>query len=152
MGENHTYSPAEVCEMFGISRSTLLRWEREGTISSARRVRNSNTDQRSYTQENLREIGQQMKRQLAQQFKRTAETDDEDEITRTLESLYIWRLFQGDSAALESLESYPSLSANSIRKLCRIGLERYEPSSPTFHRIANIVAEQSGKLSKGSHA
>ncbi|HKR14408.1 MAG TPA: MerR family DNA-binding transcriptional regulator [Pyrinomonadaceae bacterium] len=146
MEPERTYSPVEICEMFGISKSTLLRWEREGIISSVKR--DPNSDQRQYTQQNVRKISQQLARQLIRQFSRTVETDNLEETRRAYEALYMWKFFQGEPTSLDALENYPGLSAESIRKLCRIGLESYEPSSPTFHRIACVIAKQSEKLSR----
>lgn len=146
MEPERTYSPVEICEMFGISKSTLLRWEREGIISSVKR--DPNSDQRQYTQQNVRKIGQQLARQLVRQFSRTVETDSMEEARRAYEALYMWKFFQGEPNSLDALENYPGLSAESIRKLCRIGLERYEPSSPMFHRIASVIAKQSEELSR----
>ena len=145
MSKERTYSPVEICEMFGISKSTLLRWEREGIISSVKR--NPSNDQRLYTQENVHTTGQQLTRQMVRQFSRTVETDSLEESQKAYEALYMWKFFQGEPNSLEALENYPRLSAESIKKLCHIGLERYDPSSPMFHRIASVIAKQSEKLS-----
>lgn len=145
MSKERTFSPVEICEMFGISKSTLLRWEREGIISAVRR--NPSNDQRLYTQEDIRKIGQQLSRQIERQFSRTVETDDPEESEKAYENLYMWKFFQEEPYALEALENYPRLSADSIKKLCHIGLEKYDPYSSTFHRIAKVIAEQSKKLS-----
>lgn len=142
---NYSYSTAEVCEMFSISKSTLFRWEREGSISPANRDK---TDQRLYTEENLREIGQRLENQLKTKFKRRIGTDDEKEIAKAHEELYVWKFIQNEPSALDELENYPILSADSIRKLCRINLERNEPSSITFYRVAKIIADKSKKLNE----
>jgi DNA-binding transcriptional MerR regulator len=138
------FSPAEVCELFGISKSTLLRWERDGLMSSVRR--NPNNDQRIYTQEDIRRIVQQLTRQLHMQFVRTVQTDNDEQIERAYETLYFWKFLQGEPHSLEALDNFPRLSADVIRKLCRIGLERNEPSSPTFQKVAAVIANQSKKL------
>lgn len=138
------YSPAEICEMFSISKSTLLRWERAGIISSVKR--HPNNDQRLYSQEDIGRIVQQLTRQLNRQFSRTVETDDHEQSEKAYETLYLWKFLQGEPHSVEALENFPRLSADVIRKLCRVGLDRHEPSSMTFQRIAAIIANQSKKL------
>lgn len=144
MEKKLTYSPAEVCDLFDISKSTLLRWERENIISPAKR---DSADQRQYAEENLREIGQQLKRQIVTQFKRTNLSNNNEELNKAYENLYIWKFILNEPTALDELENYPILSSQAIRKLHRIGLERYEPSSPMFCRVAKIIAQKSEKLS-----
>jgi hypothetical protein len=86
-------------------------------------------------------------RQIERQFSRAAETDNMQESQKAYETLYMWKFFQGEPYSLEALENYSSLSSNSIRKLCRIGLEKYEPHSPMFSRIAKVIAKQSENIS-----
>lgn len=51
-----TLSSSEVCAIFGISKSTLFRWEREGIIPEVPRVRVGLMEERVYGAEHLRRI------------------------------------------------------------------------------------------------
>lgn len=144
MDDHNTYSPHQICEIFEISKSTLLRWEREGIIPFARR--DPRTDQRLYTEEDFHIIGEQINKQIRQKFDRVVKSGDSEELLRTYEDLYVSRFIQGEPLAMSELENVNRLSASSIMKLWRFGLARYEPTSPMFNRLATLIATRSKLL------
>jgi transcriptional regulator with XRE-family HTH domain len=145
MNEEHLYSPNEICEIFGISKSTLLRWEREKLIPPAKR--DIRTDQRQYTQKDFLEIGEQINKQLRLKFERVTNSGSFEDMKQTFEDLYVARFITGESTAIAELENFKDLSSASIKKICRVGFERYEPTSPIFSRLAYLVADHSSTLS-----
>lgn len=146
MTQERTYSPVEICEMFDISKSTLLRWERDGVISSAKR--DPHTDQRLYTQENIHEISDLRHEQLARRYEKMSDREDVEGMARIQEELSTWKVIKGEMIGLEELAGFSGLSARTIRQLCRIALEQHQPESPMFCQIMRVVADQSCKLSK----
>ena len=65
-GEKHSfsagvYTPAEICELFDIARTTLFRWEKEGVMPAVARDKKGN---RIYTDKHLKSIGQKVTRRL----------------------------------------------------------------------------------------
>ncbi|MFN0085618.1 MAG: MerR family transcriptional regulator [Blastocatellia bacterium] len=61
---DRTYTPAEVCELFDVARTTLFRWEEQEEIPKA--VRKGG--ERLYTQEHLRSIQELMRKRLREEI------------------------------------------------------------------------------------
>jgi DNA-binding transcriptional MerR regulator len=55
-----TYTPADLCELFGLSRTTLFRWEEQHEIPKAEREGNN----RIYRREHLRSIAGLMRKKI----------------------------------------------------------------------------------------
>lgn len=55
------YTPADICRCFGVPRTTLLRWEADGTIPRVPRDRDGN---RVYSQKHFERVGQKLARRL----------------------------------------------------------------------------------------
>jgi DNA-binding transcriptional MerR regulator len=141
-------SPAQICDLFEISKSTLFRWEKAGIISPPQR---DELEQRQYTQKNIFEIAQQLKPQIKTKMARTSsiENIDDEDIEKAHESLYIWKFIQNQPNVLDELGYYsPTLSEESIQKLCKIGFERYEPLSKEFIQFAKIIIEKSEQFNE----
>jgi DNA-binding transcriptional MerR regulator len=145
MNNDWVYSPAEICEMFSISKSTLFRWEREGWFP---RVGRDLTGQRQYTQDHLRAISQKQKEQLAKQFERAAGTEDDAGLREIAEAVSLRKFLEGDMTGLYELAEYPQLSLQNIRQLLRTAMERCEPGEGIFCEIIRVVWEQGCKLSR----
>lgn len=58
MNKNQLYKSAQAAKLLGISKSTLLRWEREGLIKPAKR---NYRNYRVYTIEDIEDIRKEMK-------------------------------------------------------------------------------------------
>lgn len=145
MTTDRIYSPAEICEMFGISKSTLFRWERDGLLPPVGR---DLSNQRQYTQEHVRAISRRQKEQLSEQFKRVVETEDGAGLMEIAEAVSLRKFLGGDMTGLYELAEYPRLPSEVIRQLLRIALEQYEPGEGTFCEIIRAVWEQSCKLGR----
>jgi transcriptional regulator with XRE-family HTH domain len=146
--EERLYSPNEICEIFEISKSTLLRWEREKIIPPAKR--DIRTDQRQYTEKDFHEIGEQIKKQLRQKFERVTKSGNYEDMKHTFEDLYVARFVTGELTAVAELENFKDLSPSSLKKICKVGFERFEPSSPMFYRLAYLVGDHARALSSNN--
>ena len=69
MAEDRTYSTAEICDMFGVSKSTLFRWERDGLLPSVDRDVNG---QRQYSQIHLEAISGRLIKRLGKEMVQAA--------------------------------------------------------------------------------
>lgn len=142
MASDRVYSPAEICELFSISKSTLLRWEGQAWFPQV--VRDL-TNQRQYTQEHIQAISLKQDRK---QFEQAAKADDEGRLREIQEAVSLHKfVYSGNKTGLHQLAEYPRLSADTIRQLLRVALEEYELGGETFCEIIRVVLEQSCKLS-----
>jgi len=137
MGSARVYSPAEICEMFGISKSTLFRWEQEGLLPPVRRAL---TGQREYTDEHVQAIST---KQLTTQFERAAVLEDAAGLASIQEALSLSKfVYRGEIIGLYELAEYPKLSTNTIRQLLQVALDQYEPGDKVFCEVLQIVLKQ----------
>jgi DNA-binding transcriptional MerR regulator len=71
-----TYSPAEICRFFGLSRTTLFRWEDTGEIRAAER---NGKNQRVYRTDHLRSIVEHLRKKIREAYDNyTVEADRND--------------------------------------------------------------------------
>ena len=107
----NTYSPAQVKEWFGISRTTLFRWEDEQRIPKTKRGSNK---ERIYDQNHLRRIYQlvceKLKQELDLSFRDNP--DDEQAWQQMMERIYKAKLFAGDqNVALNAISELKAVAA-----------------------------------------
>ena len=136
--EDRRFTPAEVCDLFGISKSTLLRWEREGLIVSP--PRELHQRQRSYTQKHMAEIGRPL---LQKWYHQLATAEHEPNAEQRLESLaervsLIKFVAFGDLSGLYEMGERDALSEETIKQLLHEA-SQYEPSDPIFRRIVEVI-------------
>lgn len=131
------YTPAEVCEIFDLSKSTLFRWERDGWILPPDRdIR----QQRLYTQKHMRDIGRLL---LQRQYQQLARAEREPGIEKRMDallekiSLTKFTVF-GDMSGLYELAERDTLSEETIQQLLREASER-DPSDIAFQGIIKEV-------------
>lgn len=147
MPKDHKYSPVEICQIFGISKSTLLRWEREGVLKDIKR--DIRTGEREYSQEDIHVIYERLAEQLSLQYKRSLEAGDTEAALRIHERTALQRLIQGEVfIGLQTLNALDHLSKEAIDQLLQIAREQYEPADPAYCRILRVASEQSCKLSQ----
>jgi DNA-binding transcriptional MerR regulator len=144
MSEDRKYSPVEVCQIFAISKSTLLRWEREGLLVGIKR--DVKTGQREYSQSDIQVISQRLESQLSRQYDRSAEAEDTVAMMRIHEVLALRKIIQGDLTGLDELTNI-EMSSENILHLLQIAKEQYEPVNPTFCNIIRVVWEQCKRIS-----
>ena len=137
--KERSYSTAEICEMFNISKSTLFRWEREGLLPSIPR---DISGQRKYGPEHLRLISERQKEKLGRRFEQIAEDGDEESYWEISEALSLNKFLEGDSTGLFELAEHPRVSAETQVQLLRIALDHYQPGDPVFQEIIRIIHEQ----------
>jgi len=143
MASDRIYSPAEICEMFGVSKSTLFRWEEQAWFPQVSR---DLTNQRQYTQEHIQAISRKLD---GRQFEQAAKADDEPRLREITEAISLHKfLYLGDKTGLQHLAEYPYLLADTIRQLLRAALEEYEPGEETFCEIIRVVLEKSCRVSR----
>jgi hypothetical protein len=128
------YTPAEICRMFGVSRTTLFRWERNGEIPVVWRDSRS---ERFYTTAHLRQIGQ---RTLRDRYDRAHWANDPSELVAAHTAMMVFKLRVRDETGVPELEEYmPTLTDQDIHTVIDTALETYRPCEPAFLRILKAV-------------
>lgn len=146
MTSRRNYSPVEICQIFGISKSTLLRWEREGLLNHIKR--DIQTGDREYTQEDIQVIYSKLAEQLGRQYERSINADDSEAVLRIHEKAALQRFVTGDVfIGLETLDALDHLSGEAVTQLLHEAKEKYEPTDPVFSQILKVAYKQSWKMS-----
>jgi len=115
MAEKTTFSPAEICEMFGIVKTTLFRWEADGKLSPVLRKINN---EREYSKTHVKEIAHIQIEHLAQQYERASEMESQEQMRQIHETLTLYKvLYLEDLTGLFELAQQDSLSDTTIRQL-----------------------------------
>jgi DNA-binding transcriptional MerR regulator len=140
-----TYTPAEICQIVGISKSTLFRWEEEQAFPRVPRDRESQ-DQRLYTQEHINYINRRL---LNKQYKHAADRGDIKALDEIHEEMSIRKFIAGDTIGLNELSNYDQLKPRTISTLLQIASERFTPGEETFCKIIELVQEKACKRSGG---
>jgi DNA-binding transcriptional MerR regulator len=128
------YTPAEICRMFGISRTTLFRWERSEEISLVAR---DSRGERYYTVAHLRQIGQRI---LRDRYDRAHWIDDPRELEQDHKAMILFKLRIRDETGVPELKEFlPTLTNQEIENVLSAALETYKPGEPLFLRILEAV-------------
>jgi DNA-binding transcriptional MerR regulator len=143
MKKDQIFATAEVCEMFGISKSTLFRWEREGLLPPVPR---DMTGQRQYNLDHISTISERQKKQLGKQYAQAIKTGDEASLLQISEAVAIRKFLEGDITGLYELAELPEVSNETLLQIMQIGLEQYEPGDRTFCEIIRVLWEHSRSL------
>jgi transcriptional regulator with XRE-family HTH domain len=136
--KNKIFSTAEICEMFGISKSTLFRWEREGKLPPISR---DITGQRQYNQEHITAISEKQKKQLGKRYAHAIQAGNDASLLLISEAVAIRKFLEGDITGLYELAELPEVSHDTLKQLMQIGLEQYEPGDQTFCEIIRVLWE-----------
>jgi DNA-binding transcriptional MerR regulator len=152
------YSPAEVCDLFDISKSTLLRWEREGTLPAPSRNVADQREPRIYSQRDVQIIARKQEDELGtkyqaasrrlDEYKRDGREQNLGRLQELLQLRSLRKFLAGNELGLAELSEYPQLQPRTLRVLLRLALEHSNPQEPVFAHILRVVAEQSAKLSE----
>lgn len=147
MTNNFKYSPAELCDILNISKSTLFRWEREGVLPSPTRDQSDQRHGRIYTQEHVQAISQKQREQFEKQFEHAGKDKSWDRRTLKdlLETNSLRKFLEGNEIGLRELREYDQLQAKTIRTLLQVALEQCEPDDDIFYEIIRVAYEQSRK-------
>jgi DNA-binding transcriptional MerR regulator len=139
------YSPAQVCKKFGISKSTLLRWEAEGHVPAPDR---NLRGERRYTQEHCEAIARFVQsRQHRQRYAQILAEDTQDarsRLERLGEENALFKFMNlRDPTGLVELREYSPLQPSTIRQLLRVAADGYDPSEDRFWDILDVICETS---------
>ena len=143
MKKDQIFSTAEVCEMFGISKSTLFRWEREGLLPAIPRDING---QRQYKRDHITAISERQKKRLGKQFAHAIKTGDENSLLHISEAVAVRKFFEGDVTGLYELAELPEVSSETLLQIMQIGMDQYEPGDQTFCEIIRVLWEHTRDL------
>lgn len=142
MPTNRTFSPAEICERFDISKTTLFRWEKEPWFPPVDR---DLSGERQYTLEHIRVISAKQREQLGKQYGQAIERDG-SRLSELAEAVSLRKFLEGNKTGLYELAEYPQPSRHTIDLLLSAAREQYEPDEDLFREILEVVLEQSRKL------
>jgi DNA-binding transcriptional MerR regulator len=143
MAEDRTYSTAEICEMFGVSKSTLFRWERDGFLPSVDRDVNG---QRQYSQIHLEAISGRLIKRLGKEMVQAATRENDQALQALTEAVSLRKFLAGDETGLRELAEYDRLPPDTILQLLRVAIERSRPGDPLFCDILKVALDQSCQL------
>ncbi len=142
MNPERVYSPAEICNLFNISKSTLFRWEGEPGFPLVDRDLANN---RQYTQEHIQFISTRQKEQLARQYRLAAQSDNEGSVPRMQqihEALSLRKFLSGDLTGLRELAELSALTPRTIRHLLQIALDQKDLQGEVFCQIIDAIWRQ----------
>jgi DNA-binding transcriptional MerR regulator len=136
-----TYTPSQICEKFGIVKSTLLRWEKEGLIPiPGRNLRG----ERQYSHLHIMGIGQYIQQnQHRKRFEQILikKTNDSKQDLKVLgeENALFKFIHLRDCTGLAELKEYAQLDESTIHQLIRTASEDYSPKDDIFWEIIELV-------------
>jgi hypothetical protein len=128
---DHTLSPAELCEVLDIAKSTLLRWEREGKIPPAIR---DVSGERRYGPAHIKAITEKV---FSPRYANAAGSDDASTIGQLDEALNLCKFLQGSEIGLDYLGEKPGLSDRTLKGLLSRALD-FKPSEEK-KQLAEVI-------------
>ncbi len=131
-----TYSTVEICELFGISKSTLFRWERESWLPPVPRDANG---QRQYTNVHLKAIAKRLRKRYSGQYEQASKSEDVERMATIQQTLSYIKFLEGDPTGLQELKAHPSLPGHIIRHLTRILADYYTPDDPEYCDLVHVL-------------
>jgi len=139
------YSPAQVCRRFGISKSTLLRWEAEGYIPAPdRNLRGERRYTRAHCEAIARFIQSRRHRQRYAQILAEDTQGARRKLAELGEQNALFKFVNlRDPTGLAELREYSPLQPSTIRQLLRVAADDYDPSEDRFWDIIDVVCETS---------
>ena len=116
--KDQTYTTAEICEMFGISKSTLFRWEKEDQLPHIPRDING---QREYALEHIHAISERQKKQLGRRYAHAIKVGNETSLLRISEAVAIRKFLEGDITGFMNWLNFRMYLPILCDKLCKLG-------------------------------
>src|SRR5579871_800101 len=142
MPKVRTYTPAELCTLLKLPKSTLLRWEREGTLRRVVRDSGNSRNQRQYTLSDLKLIAGKQAEQFEKRYNLVAEAENlvtQKQLRDLFKDYELRKFLSGDVMALRELAEASDLSQDTIWTLLRFASEAYKPGDPVFGEIIHAV-------------
>jgi hypothetical protein len=128
---DHALSPAELCDVLDIAKSTLLRWEKEGQIPPAIR---DVSGERRYGPAHIQAIAEKVFRP---RYVHAAGADDTDAMGQLDEALNLCKFLQGSEIGLDYLGESPRLSDRTLKGLLSRALD-LKPSEEKV-QLAKVI-------------
>jgi DNA-binding transcriptional MerR regulator len=152
MSNQITFTPAELSDMLGISKSTLLRWEREERLPAPQRDWSDQRQQRLYSAEHLRAIADILRKTLEKEYSQVGREKryDRSAAQSVLESRSLLKFLQGGDVGrtgLSELRRHERLRKKTIVALLRVAL-RYEIGDPEWSAVIEVALEQGRKYDR----
>lgn len=141
----HLSGPADICEMFDISKKTLYRWEADGLVPSPQRDVNG---ARRYRQEQIEEIAEFVRTRRYRRLYAQALKEEDGSAKSRMSSLgersALFKFVHlRDKTGLTELREYSPLNPDTLRQLLRVAIEEYSPEQRIFWDIMDVVRETS---------
>lgn len=135
------FSPADLCKLFGISKSTLFRWESEDWFPAIRRGDDSR--QREYGIEHVQTIASHKIEKLENAFVTAYKRPHLESLRELHLELSFRKVLAGDLIGLKemdaSLSTTPERSEEYILRLVAVALNHYSPRDTEFLAIIRVV-------------
>jgi hypothetical protein len=128
---DHTFSPAELCDVLDIAKSTLLRWEKDGQIPSA--IRDASGERR-YGSDHIHAIAGKV---IGSRYANAARSNDTAAMGQLDESLNLCKFLQGSEIGLDYLGEKPRLSDRTVKGLLSRALD-FKPSEEK-EQLAKVI-------------
>jgi|HubBroStandDraft_5_1064220.scaffolds.fasta_scaffold53694_2 hypothetical protein len=145
------FTTAEVCDLFGISRSTLFRWEKDPDFPSVGRDRGK-ANMRLYGKSEMRAV---RTKSMSGLFRAASRDNDIEALRGAHELLYLRKLQSGDFVGIDELRSFAEdnrLSPGTLQQLVRLAGERVDPEDENFRNLIEIVWKSCRSEPKQQHA
>lgn len=137
------YSPAELCELFDVAKTTLFRWEQEDWFP---RVPRDLKGERQYSHEHIKAISDRHVEKLTSQYDEAARSEDKARMWEIQRRVDMLRAIQGDIISVRHLVEAGHVSPADTRQLVRMAYERYDPTEPEFYSFLEEVLETKAQL------
>lgn len=145
-----TYTPAEVCEMFGIPRTTLFRWEELSSFPPP--VRDEEKKSRVYREEDLKNIASLVRKKIREDINANSQYSAEREYPpRDLEEKLYRLEFIADKDKRTSLQMLSVLSERQILSsetmtMLQEELRKRPAGDPIRKRILELLLKQENTI------
>jgi predicted site-specific integrase-resolvase len=109
------YTAANICYWFGLDRSTLFRWEKDGDIPKATRKEASGKSVRTYDKAQVRKISAFLRKELKAEYARAVDNENLEQMSSTDKRIRQHELFadaldKGRSSSLKQhIEGFVSI-------------------------------------------
>jgi len=140
-------SPAEMCRIFGISKGTLFRWERERPLPPVER---DGAGERRYTRVHVEAIARVELKRITPLYDRASQPGNLSQLEALHRKIAYYKFLLGDVYGLHELLEPASLLAKpgELADLGWLLLTMYEPNEPFFAEALDGLAQAARKLSK----
>jgi len=134
---------SEISELFGVSKSTLFRWEFQSWMPTVPR---DASGARTYRPQHVAAIARFQISRLEPMFRHATATEDKDLMKRLFADLTFRKLLSGDITGLSQMVSRGSMDEDTIRDSLIWLARAWSLKDPGFADALDIIARQCKKL------